>query len=87
MRIAAENGDHDHYDCRDQRPDHRHEFQRAAGRAEHQCVGHAHRSQYRGVDHQRKGGQRQLGANKLRQHLIQIVQHVFQKLALGPGLH
>ena len=41
----------------------------------------------RHIGDERKSRQGQLGANELRQHLVQIAQHAFQKFALRTGMH
>ena len=62
--------------------DHGNEFQHSADGAEDERVGHSHRTQKRRIHDERQCGQRQLRADEVCQHLVQIVEHVFQKLAL-----
>src|SRR5579862_379882 len=69
-----------------QRPDDGNEFQHSAENAQNQRVGNAHHAQYRGIHDEGQSGQGELSANEVGQHLVEIVEHVFEKLALRAGL-
>ena len=51
------------------------------------AIRNSHRTQKYGVRHQGQRRQGQLGANELGEHLVQILEHVLQKLALRARLH
>ena len=87
MRITHQQCDADDDGCGDQRSHHRDKLHHSARRTKHQGIGnpgHFHEGQ---ISDERKCRQHQLGADELRQHLIQIAQHAFQKFALRTGVH
>ena len=69
-----------------QRADDGNEFEHAAEGSQNQRVGNTHNAEDRGVHDQGQRGQRQLGADEVGQHLVEIVEHIFQKLPLRTGL-
>ena len=86
MWITQEQGHADNDQRGGQRPDHGNEFQHSAESTQNQRVGNTHDAKKSGVHDQSQRCQSQLGADEMGQHLIQIVEHVFQKLALRTGL-
>ena len=87
MLISQQQGDAHNDDCGGQRSHHGDEFEQAAGCAQYQRVRHAHAAKKCRVCNQSECRERQLRANEVGQHLIQIVEHSLQKLALRPRLH
>jgi len=86
VSITGEDSDDGHRDASDKRANNGDEFERAADRTKRQGVGNAHDSQHRRVSDKRQSGESELGANELRQHLIEVVQDILEKLALRARL-
>ena len=84
MWVAQQQGDADNDQGGDQGADHGNEFQDSAQSAENQRVRDTHDAEKGGVHDQCQCGQGQLGADEVGEHLIEIVEHIFQKLALRP---
>ena len=63
------------------------EFEHPSDCAQNQGVLNSHHSEKCGVHHQRKGRQSELGADEVRQHPVQIVEHVLEEFPLRPRLN
>src|SRR5208282_238808 len=87
VRVTHQQGHADDDQARRQRSDDKDEFQHPANGAQNQRIGNSHRAENCGIHDQRQRGQSELGADEVGQHLVEIVEHVFQKFPLWPRLH
>ena len=87
MLVAHEQGDGDNGQSGGQRTDDGNELQHSADGTENQGVLDSHCAQKSGVRDERQCRQGELGADEVSQHLVEIVEHVFQKLTLRTRLN
>ena len=86
MLVTHQQGNAHDSDCGHQRSYHRNKFQQPAHRPQHQRVRHPHQTEPPRIHCHRQRRQRELCADEMGQHLVQVAEHALQQFALQPRL-